>query len=468
MNYINEQNRSICVLYLTATCNLKCRYCYIDKSPALQSIDKILVDSYKTDYYINFMKEMFPHPNQLKEIQMWGGEPSYGLPRVAKTIKDAIDYYPQLFKFMMSTNLTTPSFIDDFFGFLQIFQDYPNRHFEFDLQLSLDGPTYINENNRGIGTTKLFTENFFKLISQIDGILKTMPNVSVFAHFKPTLDESCLDLLQSKERVINYYKFFDNFKNAQEKITDSLRFDLCLPAPNMAVPGTYTVDICKKFGNFCKLCTEIYIENPNKHWLKYDRILTPYVTLNRSTNFDDPHFKCLNEGSNTCGTGNIILGLLPNDLVSACHNGFCDLLTDYKEKSKDHIHDVNRTIDFRMFLDQDISNKSTYTKKEYYTYEKQMNCFTCKSKFQIVELASLIQLYADAGQVDKQYSDPKEAVIAAHFIADRVSLCVRDNIGVTGSRYLNPTSYLKLFLNGAKEAIKDAECELSRRAKSSS
>ena len=36
------QDRFIVVLYLTATCNLNCRYCYIDKSPALQKIDELI------------------------------------------------------------------------------------------------------------------------------------------------------------------------------------------------------------------------------------------------------------------------------------------------------------------------------------------------------------------------------------------------------------------------------------------
>jgi MoaA/NifB/PqqE/SkfB family radical SAM enzyme len=31
----NIDKRMACVLYLTATCNLNCVYCYIDKSPAL-------------------------------------------------------------------------------------------------------------------------------------------------------------------------------------------------------------------------------------------------------------------------------------------------------------------------------------------------------------------------------------------------------------------------------------------------
>ena len=34
------------ILYTTAICNLKCTYCYIDKNPALQKIDKILDESF--------------------------------------------------------------------------------------------------------------------------------------------------------------------------------------------------------------------------------------------------------------------------------------------------------------------------------------------------------------------------------------------------------------------------------------
>ena len=42
--------RKTAVLYLTATCNLKCKYCYIDKSPSLVDIDtqiKVNVSEFK-------------------------------------------------------------------------------------------------------------------------------------------------------------------------------------------------------------------------------------------------------------------------------------------------------------------------------------------------------------------------------------------------------------------------------------
>ena len=54
------------VLYINATCNLNCTYCYIDKSSILKQIDDILAKSFETDYYFDFTKEIFrDHPQKL-------------------------------------------------------------------------------------------------------------------------------------------------------------------------------------------------------------------------------------------------------------------------------------------------------------------------------------------------------------------------------------------------------------------
>ena len=75
------KDRNSLVLYTTAICNLKCRYCYIDKNPALKTIDDLLDESFKGDYYFNYAKKVFPDKNQLTEVQIWGGEPSIRLDR---------------------------------------------------------------------------------------------------------------------------------------------------------------------------------------------------------------------------------------------------------------------------------------------------------------------------------------------------------------------------------------------------
>lgn len=98
--------QSILVFYTTATCNLNCSYCYIDKNPALQEIDNLLDESFKGDYYFNFAKEVFPNPEQLREVEFWGGEPTLRLDRAYNVVDKLIQHYPNLIDFMMSTNLT--------------------------------------------------------------------------------------------------------------------------------------------------------------------------------------------------------------------------------------------------------------------------------------------------------------------------------------------------------------------------
>ena len=55
--------------------------------------------------------------------------------------------------------------------------------------------------------------------------------------------------------------------------------------------------------------------------------------------------------------------------------------------------------------------------------------------------------------ISKKYVDMDAAVEAAHFIFVRTSSCVRDNLDLTGSRYLIQLGFIRLFLNGAKEYI---------------
>ena len=448
------KEREVCVFYLTATCNLKCRYCYIDKSDVLVKIDQILEESYKDNYYFDFMKEIFPDPYQLKEIEFWGGEPTYGLHRVEHIIQDAIKYYPRLHSFMLSTNLTTEKGFQDLCHFFTIFKDFPDRQFTFNLQLSLDGPESINDLNRGKGTTKLFTKYFSKLLIEIDPILNNVPNLSIHAFFKPTLDASSLAQLQTKDDIIKYYQFFEFYKKASDTYVFNNRWDLAIPTPNTATPSPHTVEDGKNFANFCKICRDIIIDDNNgESVFQYPRNIMPFFR-NDLRSCADTSFK---RGCGTCGAGSRILGLLPNHLISSCHSGFVDLLEDYKLQCIARQDSVDRTIDVNLFLPDGIRNTATHTLEEYKMFEQQMKSFNQDAKFQISELASLIQLYAFAGQIDKKYYQAAEAVKAAHFIQDHTASCVRDNLGETGSKFLFQVGFIKLFLNGAKEYIEDVE-----------
>ena len=453
----NIKSRRACVLYLTGTCNLNCVYCYIDKSPALQKIDKLLDECYKTDYFFNFIKELFPDPQQLIRLEFWGGEPSFGLPRATPTIKKLIEYYPNLHEFMMSTNLTLPNVNDYIFGFIDTLGEYPQRQMEFDLQLSIDGPTNINDRNRGQGTTKKFATNFAKLVTSIDKVLDRNPNVHISAHVKPTLDDAAIAELQTKEAIIEYHKFFDQFQKASDRGSKNDRWFFGTPLPNTAVPSPHTKESGLKFANFCRLSAEIMQDQKNGIFeLDYPRNIMLFC---------DPHpeekhlINSLCDGCPTCGTGSIILGVLPNRLISVCHDGFTHLVKEYKDYVKQHIETQQedyRVTDLTVFINSGSdTNKYLYHPEEYELYENITNCFNPQAKFQVSEYSTLIRLCAKLGQIDKKYLNKEEAIRAAHFIFIRTSSCLRDNLDLTGSRYLIQIGFIRLFLNGAKEYIEE-------------
>jgi sulfatase maturation enzyme AslB (radical SAM superfamily) len=128
------EDRDSLVLYTTAVCNLNCRYCFIDKNPALKQIDDCLDGSFlaSPDYYFEFAKKMFLQ-HKLEEVQFWGGEPFLGMHRAYPTVEKLIGYYPNLKKFLVSTNFVSTCFFEEFFGLINVLNNHPDRHFEFSL-----------------------------------------------------------------------------------------------------------------------------------------------------------------------------------------------------------------------------------------------------------------------------------------------------------------------------------------------
>lgn len=440
-----KMEQSILVFYTTATCNLNCSYCYIDKNPALQEIDNLLDESFKGDYYFNFTKEIFKDPYQLKEVEFWGGEPTLRLDRAYNVVDKLIQHYPNLSEFMMSTNLTHDQWTSQFYGFLDVLGKYPERSFIFKLQLSLDGPTYLNDINRGKGVTEKFSKNFSKIISSIDTILFKYPNIEIQAYFKPTLDSNSIKFLQIKENIIKYYQFFELFKTLSEKVA-SPNFMLSLSVPNTACPSQHTVEEGKLFAKIVKLCREIEEENKEKHYFKYYNCITPYgyPLIGEAINW-------ANIGG--CGTGKYVIGLLPNRMVSGCHGGFVELISDYKKYCLE-TKDKERTISANNFIAEGMRmHPLVFPVSELEDYCEKIETFYQPQQFQKINSINFIKFLAKNKQVDEKYLDDKEAYKAANYLLNRTSYCIRDNLCMTGSMILPPIGLYKLLLNGALDYV---------------
>lgn len=446
------------VVYPTGVCNLNCRYCGINKNAALKDIDNLLGESFKGDYYINQIKKYLPRKDMLECIETWGGEPFIHMDRIYNLVRQAAEYYPYFNKMFSSTNFSYDSWLDQFLGLMNVLGEFPYRTFYYSLQLSVDGPEYINDAGRGIGVTKKCIENFDKLIAY----LKTSPfpeNVKLNIHIKGTLDNDTFKKLCDKDKIIEYYQFLEN--NFISKVVELNKENVQMGAsiPNTAVPSPVTVADGKKFAEFCKLCNTIAAENKEKHYFKYYQNITPF-TNNITQNMLTYHYNY-----HTCGTGIDMIGFLPNGMLSTCHEGFTQLVEDYN-KFIAIANNNEKSITFDKFIASEKVSMCTNA-EGYESFEYKMNQYLPQgATARLAANTALVTALAMAGQIDECFLDPINALKGAIFVQGHTSNCIKDNYHKTGSYMLQPVGLYKLLLNGAMQEIQHEgelkiECQTS-------
>lgn len=429
--------RTTAVLYSTAVCNLNCTYCYINKNKGLNAIDKLLADSFTDpDYYFNFIRDYFPHRGDLQELEVWGGETFMHMERVFPTLHKLIEFYPFFRRFFASTNFSYNEWTDKVYALLGQFAQYTPRRFDVTIQLSLDGPQEITDATRGRGTTAKCLKNFDRLLSRADEI---PDNVNVCLAFKPTLSVDTMYRLDSKEKIVDYYHFFEDLI---QKVVELGRPNLVVnhPVPNIGVPAPAGKADGEFFAALVRNCREIERDN----LFRFYQEITPFSTNVRPKDEHTYNYPCFN-----CGTGNKNVGFLPNRLISSCHNGFVDILEDYE---KNYLANPESSIDPKLF--QPTHNKFTHTEADYPAYERQVSHYNVPgSMCRMGCLAGFIRTLAIAGEIEKKYATEEGAVRGAELYQSCTCNCLRDNYMVTGSTCLQPEGMIKLLLNGAVDYI---------------
>ena len=455
---MNIYGRKSAVFYTCATCNLHCRYCSIDKNPALKEIDKLLEESFKDpNYYFERVKKYFPVKSDLEEIQMWGGEPTLYIERLFPLLHKLINYYPNLFSIYHSTNMVADDWADKIVSLFNELGKYPNRDFFYCLQLSCDGPEYINDAGRGKGTTKRSLKSFNKLIQYIkEG--KLPDNIKLDIAIKPTLDIKTLKLLNTEEKIIEYYQFFET--NWLEPVYELKKFKkddnyiiIPHPVPNMAVPCPATKEDGIYFAQYEKMCRDIEALNSYKRYFKYYTDITMFkhhLYEEQNTFVDVGYSIC----QYLCGMGSTTIGFLPQDKISVCHEGFTCFLDDYKVLANNSKRLEDGTIDFDEYIAEQRP-KYMYNDKDYEIFEKQIHQLNIDeaSTARIVNIASEIMMLAMADQVSKKYLSEYECLRAAQIISRHAPFCFKSNFNITGTLLMMPFGDLRLFCNGALDYI---------------
>lgn len=446
---VDNKNRNTVIFYSCGVCNLNCRYCGINKNKSLAEIDKHLGESFEGDYYFNRVKEYFPRKDMLRSFETWGGEPFLKMERIYPLIHQLIEEYPYFDSGYSSTNFSYPSWTDKFFGLMDCFGDYPHRDFSYCLQLSVDGPAYINDAGRGEGVTARCLENYNKLVTLL-GEGRLPDNVKLTITLKGTLDNATFQELLDKQKIIEYYKFYeDNFIEPIKKLNLN-NVSIISGIPNTAVPSPVTVEEGRKFAQLVRMCRELEAENRENRIFKYYDYITPF--------HNDTCQNCLTYGYgyHNCGTGSASIGLLPDNMVSTCHEGFTQMVEEYEKLASADTNE-HSTITFDKFRSEQAISLCC-TDDEYYNHHYKMSLYNKdNATARLATNTAMIIGLALAGEIDPIYASDANALRAAIFIQSHTSYCIKDNYNKTGSYTLQPVGLYKLLLNGAMEWIQNPE-----------
>ena len=144
-------------IHFTSDCNMACKYCYIEKRKhEMASYNREIRKALEDGSFVANAKKIFESKkDDFENIALWGAEPSINGDLFKNFIWEMLDYFTNVKEIMFSTNaLLGGKFIyDNFYTPLLEYANKNHREIRFDLQLSLDGPEYINDDSRHPGAT---------------------------------------------------------------------------------------------------------------------------------------------------------------------------------------------------------------------------------------------------------------------------------------------------------------------------
>lgn len=431
--------RLTCVtLYPTAMCNLACGYCTITKLKNLPYIDKQFEDSYKDeDYYINQLLAIgWDNIKNIRRIEFWGGEPTLALHRTYSTVRKMIELLP-IDSMFFSTNLCYSNVEEEIRGLVDVCGEYPNRKFQIQIQLSIDGPEEITDAGRGNGVTKKFLDNYNSLMEK-EWFSNIYDNVEIRITFKPTLSTDNLNKFIDIDYMEYYYKWFEDnlYDVAKPHVSNNLKVFMGA-IPNIAVPMVAS----KQDGiNFAKICKNAFWLSEHGNFKYYNNI----VMFTRLTRHVDRN--CITY----CGAGRSVVELLPEGKYCACHRGFLTYLEDYRIATR-------RYSDFSPLEHRELetSNDTVFvfdTAQQFIDFcDRVENPKTPSSSFFVQQ--GMIRYLAEIGQIEEKYKNPYEAKKGANLFTEYASTCLYDNLTVCGTQMINLFSEYRMFLNGAIDII---------------
>lgn len=305
-------------IFFSASCNMNCQYCYIQKDKEhMHNYNEKIIKSIQEKMFAKNIAENFSEEqiNYIESIGLWGAEPSINSEYFEQLLNQLFEYFPNLNKIMFSTNsyLKWDKIKNFIFGAENSVIQNEKENFELEIQFSLDGPEWINENSRLKGCTQHTLDTIYNLCKYTPEDLHYKVRVTT----KSTVDAFYMGkMAENVELIQEYFDFFNNLKNNANELAKNnshIILDL-LGAPTVVDPGFHTVEDGKNFAKFVKALrtnkfnNEILFNQPFK-FVQISNLKSNYNYL-------------FNPYALTCGAGKGGIAMNHEGKVFNCHRFF--------------------------------------------------------------------------------------------------------------------------------------------------
>jgi len=408
-----------------ATCPLDCKYCYIPKTNQMKEIHNELLNAFKTENLLL--------PKSIKILSIWGTEPFLILDNISDEI---LSYLKKNYNNLEEISFST-SFILSIVPLERFVQRLKKYNLKLDLQISLDGPPFITDENRGKGITDKILNNYWDFLDYLENT--DPPEIKI--HFKPTLTLENLKSLLDKDNISQYSQFFSDIQDKVKSysIPEQVRI-FTSPMPTIAVPGNYSSSDGRLFAEFLEL-------------LHKCNMLTTYdFRLARTFKYVNEFFS--KPRQMTCSGGDSNLGFDPRTLkYHICHRTF--FLDDERYVKSVLNMDKYKNWDVSVIEKNSLENltKNYMVKKhDFPKFLYVMRGYHDFFSFRLSSTISLIYELAYAGQISSQFLLPEFAFLFAMFLQVSAS-CPVEDILLNGSPHIFPLSLIRMYGNGAFQEL---------------
>lgn len=415
-------------LYFSSDCNMACKYCQINKHKPCMAAnnDEMREKMLSGEYARNIIERFKPLRDTINSISLWGMEPTINGDLFCEAAFPLLDEFEHVESLMFSTNSWLGFLrIYDFIGALDAYNRSRNRNIRLDLQVSLDGPAWINDASRRKGTTDNTLDVIRKLVTQLPHDL----TVEVYLHTKPTLDVSFMrEMVADNAKLLEWYHFFDHLQTEMAALCDNphIRLELA-QTPTLVNPGEHTQEDGRTLAAFLHALRNIDTAQFKnyQHPLIYQVLRGISEALECRNYSEAAHWGC-------CSAGRYTANVDMNGDLFSCHGLFS---YGYMKP------DASITKAHTTTQDKD-AQRLQYVDLLWSQYPESRRAFA----------DIIIRSLAEEGQIDRCYRTSKDMRDLLYYALGGV-YCQYGHLEMTQSMWAYCTSQFKYFGNGAVQEI---------------